>query len=137
MGQSILESYSRILESLAFNILSRIDDVLHVDNAARLKPYQGLSRNPSVHTGMVTAKMSHFTGLSKSASTHVVGTTSPTRSLYNKPLSDYVGWSAKAPSEELKQGLELLSKSPPPLGESKQWAYAGNLNAMQSPPSRD
>lgn len=35
MGQSILESYSRVMESLAFNILARIDDLLFVDNATK------------------------------------------------------------------------------------------------------
>uniref|UniRef100_A0A7N0TTB3 PRONE domain-containing protein n=1 Tax=Kalanchoe fedtschenkoi TaxID=63787 RepID=A0A7N0TTB3_KALFE len=32
VGRSILESYSRVLESLAFNIVARIDDVLYVDD---------------------------------------------------------------------------------------------------------
>ncbi|KAK6145417.1 hypothetical protein DH2020_022237 [Rehmannia glutinosa] len=32
VGKSILESYSRVLESLAFNIMARIDDLLYVDN---------------------------------------------------------------------------------------------------------
>ncbi|KAG8390048.1 hypothetical protein BUALT_Bualt01G0042900 [Buddleja alternifolia] len=31
MGKSILESYSRVLESLAFNIVARIEDLLYVD----------------------------------------------------------------------------------------------------------
>lgn len=35
VGQSILESYSRVMESLAFNILARIDDLLFVDNATK------------------------------------------------------------------------------------------------------
>lgn len=35
VGQSILESYSRVLESLASNIISRIDDVLHIDQMTR------------------------------------------------------------------------------------------------------
>ncbi|KAJ4826907.1 Rop guanine nucleotide exchange factor 1 [Turnera subulata] len=35
VGQSILESYSRVMESLAFNIMARIDDVLYVDDATR------------------------------------------------------------------------------------------------------
>ncbi|KAK1360545.1 Rop guanine nucleotide exchange factor 1 [Heracleum sosnowskyi] len=34
VGQSILESYSRVMESLAFNIMARIDDVLYVDDSA-------------------------------------------------------------------------------------------------------
>ncbi|KAF9621773.1 hypothetical protein IFM89_027627 [Coptis chinensis] len=35
VGQSILESYSRVMESLAFNIMARIDDLLYVDDAIR------------------------------------------------------------------------------------------------------
>ncbi|KAL1561120.1 rop guanine nucleotide exchange factor 1-like [Salvia divinorum] len=35
VGQSILESYSRVLESIAFNLLARIDDLLYVDDATR------------------------------------------------------------------------------------------------------
>ncbi|XWS14406.1 hypothetical protein CRYUN_Cryun35bG0006500 [Craigia yunnanensis] len=35
VGQSILESYSRVMESLAFNITARIDDLLYVDNATK------------------------------------------------------------------------------------------------------
>ncbi|VVA95973.1 unnamed protein product [Arabis nemorensis] len=33
VGQAVLESYSRILESLAYTVLSRIDDVLQADRA--------------------------------------------------------------------------------------------------------
>ncbi|KAL4290450.1 hypothetical protein GQ457_14G006170 [Hibiscus cannabinus] len=35
VGQALLESYSRILESLAFTVLSRIGDVLYADSTAR------------------------------------------------------------------------------------------------------
>ncbi|XP_052198197.1 rop guanine nucleotide exchange factor 5 [Diospyros lotus] len=35
IGKSILESYSRVLESLAFNIGARIDDLLYVDDLTR------------------------------------------------------------------------------------------------------
>ncbi|KAL3845369.1 hypothetical protein ACJIZ3_002772 [Penstemon smallii] len=35
VGQSILESYSRVLESLAFYIMARIDDLLYVDDATK------------------------------------------------------------------------------------------------------
>ncbi|KAK1360170.1 Rop guanine nucleotide exchange factor 12 [Heracleum sosnowskyi] len=34
VGHAVLESYSRILESLAYKVISRIDDVLHADNLA-------------------------------------------------------------------------------------------------------
>ncbi|KAJ8477508.1 hypothetical protein OPV22_021235 [Ensete ventricosum] len=35
VGQSILESYSRVMESLAFNIVARIDDLIFVDDATK------------------------------------------------------------------------------------------------------
>ncbi|KAH7351941.1 hypothetical protein KP509_19G021400 [Ceratopteris richardii] len=35
VGSSILESYSRVLESLAFNIIARIDDVLFIDDMTK------------------------------------------------------------------------------------------------------
>lgn len=35
MGKSILESYSRVLESLASNIIARIDDLLYVDELSK------------------------------------------------------------------------------------------------------
>lgn len=68
VGQSILESYSRVTESLAFNIISRIEDILYVDDLARrsLPPAppavktriasqrRGYALNLSVHTPFVT-----------------------------------------------------------------------------------
>ncbi|XP_017235674.1 rop guanine nucleotide exchange factor 12 [Daucus carota subsp. sativus] len=41
VGHAVLESYSRILESLAFTVMSRIEDVQHADET---------SRNPSVRS---------------------------------------------------------------------------------------
>ncbi|XP_010521516.1 PREDICTED: rop guanine nucleotide exchange factor 12-like [Tarenaya hassleriana] len=38
VGQAVLESYSRILESLAYTVLSRIEDVLAADRAATPSP---------------------------------------------------------------------------------------------------
>ncbi|KAF4388492.1 hypothetical protein F8388_012469 [Cannabis sativa] len=35
VGHSILESYSRVLESLAFNIMARVDDLLYIDDATK------------------------------------------------------------------------------------------------------
>ncbi|XP_065012523.1 rop guanine nucleotide exchange factor 7-like isoform X3 [Musa acuminata AAA Group] len=35
LGKSILESYSRVLESLAFNIVARIDELLYVDDFSK------------------------------------------------------------------------------------------------------
>lgn len=37
VGKSILESYSRVMESLAFNIMARIVDLLYVDDATKAR----------------------------------------------------------------------------------------------------
>ncbi|KAJ1285497.1 hypothetical protein BS78_03G283600 [Paspalum vaginatum] len=37
VGFALLESYSRVLESLAYNVMSRIEDVIQADNLAREK----------------------------------------------------------------------------------------------------
>ncbi|WVZ68765.1 hypothetical protein U9M48_017661 [Paspalum notatum var. saurae] len=37
VGFALLESYSRVLESLAYNVMSRIEDVIQADNMAREK----------------------------------------------------------------------------------------------------
>ncbi|CAM0882602.1 unnamed protein product [Alopecurus aequalis] len=43
VGFAILESYSRVLESLAFNVMSRIEDVIISDNVAREKAKKDMS----------------------------------------------------------------------------------------------
>lgn len=150
VGQSILESYSRVLESLAFNIMSRIDDVLHVDNVTKATQPFSLSRNPSTNRATASALYvqmplgspygapmhpPHSLSLSKSRSTPAGGAASPPDSLQNKTLSEFIGWSIKAAAAQAKQEAET-GKSPLWLGSYKQW-YSGNVNAMRSPPSRD
>ncbi|GER34949.1 Rop guanine nucleotide exchange factor [Striga asiatica] len=48
VGKSILESYSRVLESLAFNIVARIDDLLYVDNITRQSDKLSSSGGPTL-----------------------------------------------------------------------------------------
>lgn len=42
VGQAVLESYSRVLEGLAFNIVAWIDDVIFVDKTMRNQEAQRL-----------------------------------------------------------------------------------------------
>ncbi|XP_010558096.1 PREDICTED: rop guanine nucleotide exchange factor 5-like [Tarenaya hassleriana] len=44
IGKSILESYSRALESLAYNIVARIDDLLYVDSLTRNSDYKAIAQ---------------------------------------------------------------------------------------------
>ncbi|EOA20209.1 hypothetical protein CARUB_v10000505mg [Capsella rubella] len=48
IGKSILESYSRALESLASNIVARIDDLLYVDDLTKQSEDNNLLSNPTV-----------------------------------------------------------------------------------------
>ncbi|KAL1196984.1 Rop guanine nucleotide exchange factor 5 [Cardamine amara subsp. amara] len=48
IGKSILESYSRALESLASNIVARIDDLLYVDDLTKQSDDNNLLSNPTV-----------------------------------------------------------------------------------------
>uniref|UniRef100_A0A1J3G991 Rop guanine nucleotide exchange factor 5 n=1 Tax=Noccaea caerulescens TaxID=107243 RepID=A0A1J3G991_NOCCA len=48
IGKSILESYSRALESLASNIVARIDDLLYVDDLTKQSDDNTLLSNPTV-----------------------------------------------------------------------------------------
>lgn len=166
VGQSILESYSRVLESLAFNILSRIDDVLNADNIAKSQPH--LSRNLSTHRNSLhdfrgrigLAKSASISGPgaivslrtlhSKKLSEHIGWSVEdfkggsenysglpPLRSLHNKKLSEHIGWSAETAIAETKPGFEHFTESPPRRGPIKNWSFSGSINGMRSPPSRD
>jgi len=46
IGQAVLESYSRILESLAFTVLSRIEDVLYADFVTQNPSHAATQRHP-------------------------------------------------------------------------------------------
>ncbi len=49
VGLSILESYSRVMKGLAFNILARTDDILYVDGAVKLQQAAAGSASPYAH----------------------------------------------------------------------------------------
>lgn len=53
VGQSILESYSRVMESLASNIIARIDDIMYVDDMTKRSVPVSL---PSVKTGITSSQ---------------------------------------------------------------------------------
>ncbi|KAF3793962.1 Rop guanine nucleotide exchange factor 12 [Nymphaea thermarum] len=79
VGQSVIESYSRVLESLAFTVMSRIDDVLYADS---------LTQSPSKHhrkasSGAEPVKLT--TGEEAEKNFMESGPNSMT-------LSDFMGW---------------------------------------------
>ncbi|MBA0701141.1 hypothetical protein Goari_022500 [Gossypium aridum] len=55
VGQAILESYSRVMESLAFNITARIDDLLYVDDATKQRASATAELMPVNEPGQIGA----------------------------------------------------------------------------------
>eukprot|EP00271_Cylindrocystis_brebissonii_P018462 TRINITY_DN5238_c0_g1_i1.p1 TRINITY_DN5238_c0_g1~~TRINITY_DN5238_c0_g1_i1.p1 ORF type:complete len:782 (+),score=156.08 TRINITY_DN5238_c0_g1_i1:646-2991(+) len=62
VGKSILESYSRVLESLASNVVARIEDVLYVDKAARGPPETTAVSEPFTKGNADTSLLSTLSG---------------------------------------------------------------------------
>ena len=96
VGHSILESYSRVLESLAFNVLSRINDVLQADDAAKYNSTSVISQfsnNPNFYSPK--SSHAHPSGMPKSSSVHAIHTSSHSRPMQSKSLSDFIGYSSK------------------------------------------
>ncbi|CAD6218274.1 unnamed protein product [Miscanthus lutarioriparius] len=139
VGQSILESYSRVLESLAFNIIARIDDVIYVDDAikksAAAESVSIFNRgtgvpvqkriSPSPFSIQNTPYASPFATPTFCSSTPVTGSPGRVQPLLNK---NNLG------TQEIK--VEKLFSG----DLEKVWTYAGNLSARKDAgdaPERD
>uniref|UniRef100_A0A7N0U5P2 PRONE domain-containing protein n=1 Tax=Kalanchoe fedtschenkoi TaxID=63787 RepID=A0A7N0U5P2_KALFE len=132
VGQSILESYSRILECLAFNITARLDDVLYADNATKqyadLKPTPEFSRgilgslpvqkriSPSPFSIQHTPYGSPFATPTFCSSTLVSGSPAKTCS-----------------AAGLTKAVDMIIKKPSPPEFEKAWSLAENPELWKSP----
>ncbi|XP_047048353.1 rop guanine nucleotide exchange factor 1-like isoform X1 [Lolium rigidum] len=141
VGQSILESYSRVLESLAFNTIARIDDVIYVDDATKKSaaaetvsifnrgsgiPVQK-KISPSPFSVQHTPYASPFATPTFCSSTPVAGN-SPGRA--QPPLSKN--------NLQVKHEIKVEKLFSGDL--EKVWTYAGNLSARKEAgdaPERD
>ncbi|XVF45607.1 hypothetical protein PTKIN_Ptkin02bG0220000 [Pterospermum kingtungense] len=142
VGQSILESYSRVMESLAFNIMARIDDVLYVDDAVKrcavaettsLFSRSGLSglpiqkrMSPSPFSIQLTPYASPIATPTLCSSTPIAG--SPGRAL-SSPKRNV-----------LKEGPDWKFEKPYAAEFERVWSYTGSLSARrvsENAPERD
>ncbi|KEH28792.1 RHO guanyl-nucleotide exchange factor [Medicago truncatula] len=136
VGQAVLESYSRILESLAFTVLSRVEDVLHADNQTQ-NPTQG--RRSSVRNPVPKPD--------KCPTPRDVDR-SDAETPCSMTLSDFMGWSNDqaesfirrdpfAVSDDLDKDIdtEKLPKLQPIVTDKKA-SYLENIGGLRSPTSR-
>lgn len=101
VGHAILESYSRVLESLANTVMNRIEDVLYADSLA-LDPSLAVSKwQPSREASPSPSPSPQRSGLSTPAEEadriSSVGTPS------SMTLLDFMGWSLEQGETEIKK----------------------------------
>ncbi|KAI3775510.1 hypothetical protein L1987_50089 [Smallanthus sonchifolius] len=136
VGHAILESYSRVLESLANTVMNRIEDVLYADKVAQ---------DPSL---LAKKRTMSSRGVLDESSSQVSGQTpiqTPTGSPTSMTLSDFMGWSvdqettssASSPKSEDKETEKYHSKSAKILARTKN-SYMEKLEAykLRSPTTR-
>ncbi|CAI0423142.1 unnamed protein product [Linum tenue] len=120
VGYAILESYSRILESLAHTVLSRIEDVLYADQVAR-SPTKGAGTPPSEDRDRTSVDAP-----------------------LAMTLSDFMGWEGDQNDndDDLIEATEEISKQDSKLSEklasveTRKTSYLDNLVGSRSPTSR-
>ncbi|XP_050233747.1 rop guanine nucleotide exchange factor 12 [Mercurialis annua] len=132
VGQALLESYSRILESLAYTVMSRIEDVLYADYVTRNPSYAGQKRNPLKETPL-DALGEEFARTSDAVNAMT--------------LSDFMGWNVDSNEAEANKNLagnsDELVKDDMKLTDKlanivtlKKPSYLENLGGLRSPTAR-
>ncbi|KAM1412596.1 hypothetical protein ACFXTO_025304 [Malus domestica] len=136
VGQAILESYSRILESLAFTVLSRIEDVLYADFATQNPSHVACKRPYLEDTTIATSP-------DRSSKEENAGGETPC----SMTLSDFMGWGADQSETEPKKDLDAADedycevKHPhiqkiANIVTNKKISYLENLGGLRSPTAR-
>ncbi|KAL8232396.1 hypothetical protein R6Q57_002174 [Mikania cordata] len=134
IGHAILVSYSRILESLAHKVMSRIEDVMHTDNLTQ-NPSRDLKRNSLKDSA---SRASEKFPNAKEELEKLNYANAPT----SMTLSDFMGWTSEQENEsteELSNGNEnaTLAKQTSATN-SKKLTYLERLETLggRSPSSR-
>ncbi|KAL0015417.1 hypothetical protein SO802_002486 [Lithocarpus litseifolius] len=89
IGQAILESYSRIIESLAFNVMSKIEDVLYADSLTQNPLLAESNRNPSRDPSTLTGEEADKWCAAETPN--------------SKTLSDFMGWNLDQGATDMKK----------------------------------
>ena len=140
VGQAILESYSRVIESLAFTVMSRIEDVLYADSLAQTSPQADYNERPSMDSPelpITTSSEEMDKNLSETPN--------------SKTLSDFMGWELEQAENNIRKNnstgnIEIyykgdndkLSKTPKAV-TPKKFSYLErleNLSGLRSPTAR-
>ena len=140
VGQSILESYSRVMESLAFNIMARIDDVLYVDDAIKRCAATAETISLFSRSGLPIQKRMSLSPFSIQHTPYASPFATPTF-CSSTPLTGSPG---RAPSSlkrnVLKEEPDWKYEKPYAAEFERVWSYTGSLSARrvsENAPERD
>ncbi|KAI3443780.1 hypothetical protein Pfo_000445 [Paulownia fortunei] len=98
VGLSILESYSRVLESLANTVMSRIQDVLYADSLAQ-DPSLAVATWKQSRDSTPSPTLSSFPSPGEEAEKLSSAAETPT----SMTLSDFMGWNLEPPEMEIRK----------------------------------
>ncbi|XP_042374627.1 rho guanine nucleotide exchange factor 8-like [Zingiber officinale] len=136
VGQSILESYSRILESLAYTIMSRIEDILYADSLAQHQSSDDSDRKQSLPEAGLVKRLDAREEVEKLKEVPSM-----------MSLSDFMGWHYVELEAELEKkigniedSLNSEEKSKEPIDTvTKKYSFMEKLEnegGLRSPTSR-
>uniref|UniRef100_A0ACD5Y6U0 Uncharacterized protein n=1 Tax=Avena sativa TaxID=4498 RepID=A0ACD5Y6U0_AVESA len=141
VGQSILESYSRVLESLAFNTIARIDDVIYVDDATKKSAAAETVSIFNRGSGMPVQKKISPSLFSVQHTPYGSPFATPTFCSSTPVSGNSPGRAQPPPSKNSLQGKHEIKVEKLFSGDlEKVWTYAGNLSARKEAgdaPERD
>ncbi|KAL6984790.1 Rho guanine nucleotide exchange factor 8 [Sarracenia purpurea var. burkii] len=137
VGYAILESYSRVLESLANTVMSRIEDVLYADSLTQDPSLAASKWNPSTDSSPREGP-----GSSPSPSEDSEMPSSNAETPSSKTLSDFMGWNLDKGESEMKKNhstgnLDNVSKDesdklskPTNVLTNKKFSYIDKLETL-------
>lgn len=143
MGLSILESYSRVLESLANTVMSRIEDVLYADSATQ-DPSLAMSQIKPVRVSSASSCPGDFSGAEEDPN-------NPEGTPNAMTLSDFMDWNLEGSDTDMKKddsngSLDSMNKEAEPkimtkhgnIATKKKFSYLDKLEwgGLRSPKSR-
>ncbi|KAG9131318.1 hypothetical protein Leryth_006162 [Lithospermum erythrorhizon] len=99
VGQAILESYSRTIETMAFTVLSRIDDVIQADAIARDPSTAAIKRFSLKQNSTVSEQFPNAREEVEKWNASEVPS--------SMTLSDFMGWAMDQSEAEVKKDYEF------------------------------
>ncbi|CAN4115393.1 unnamed protein product [Withania somnifera] len=134
VGQAILESYSRIIESRAHTVMSRIEDVLQADATVQNPSNAEVKRSP-LRDSLRVSPSGKFP-IAREEVEKLNSAENPSL----MTLLDFMDWTVEKggndTKKDLKEDVDIDAKKPPNIVTNKKISYLDNLVGARSPTAR-